>query len=199
MTEQAISISSKGFKGRKPKKTEKKPPKKITESYLTNSGQFYLDRFPASVGQFRTVMMRKIKKSCAHHAEQDLAACIAMLNTVIEKFERIGFLNDEGYAQGLVRSLQSRGWPKNRIIMRLKMKNISTDIIEPIFEDNPRDEFTNALIWVKRKKFGAYDMRNRTFEKSMAAMARAGFDFDTAKRALALSTEEIEEYFFKVD
>lgn len=65
----------------KPKKAqgatrrEAKPPKKISERYLYNSGLAYLQRFPSSSSNFQRVMMRKINNSCRHHVEQDIDAC----------------------------------------------------------------------------------------------------------------------------
>ncbi len=66
------------------KKREKPAPKKITESYLHNSGLYYLQRFSASSEHFRSVMMRKVKKSCMHHTDQDYDACAVMVDKLVE-------------------------------------------------------------------------------------------------------------------
>ena len=190
MTHEANSISERSFK----RKKEAKPPKKITETYLTNSGKFYLERFPASTEQFRRVMTRKINKSCKAHPEQTLETCVAALDNVIRKFQEIGFLNDMGYAAGLARSLKNRGWPRSRILMRLKEKGVPVEIIdEAVEEAAPDEDFRNALIWIKRKRLGAYATTERNQDKSLSALARAGFDYHTASRALELSIEEIVE------
>ena len=190
MTHEANSISEHSFK----RKKEVKPPKKITETYLTNSGKFYLERFPASTEQFRRVMTRKINKSCKAHADQNPETCFAALDSVIRKFQEIGFLNDMGYAAGLARSLKNRGWPRSRILMRLKEKGIPVEIIEEAVEEAaPDEDFHNALIWIKRKRLGAYATTEKNQDKSLAALARAGFDYHTASRALDLSKEEIVE------
>lgn len=190
MTHEANSISERPFK----RKKEVKPPKKITETYLTNSGKFYLERFPASTEQFRRVMTRKINKSCKAHPDQALETCVVALDNVIRKFQEIGFLNDAGYATGLARSLKNRGWPRSRILMRLKEKGVPAEIIEEAVEESaPDEDFRNALVWIKRKRLGAYATTEKTQEKSLAALARAGFDYDTASRALELSKEEIME------
>lgn len=194
MDEEAISISDPDFKGSHKRRTTPKIPKKITETYLTNSGKFYLERFPASTEQFRKVMTRKINKSCKTHPEQTMESCMTYLESVIGKFQEIGFLNDEGYATGLSRSLKNRGWPRNRIVMRLKEKGIANDLIENIVPPSaPEDNFRGALVWIKRKRLGPYASRERSFEKSLAALARNGFDYHSAARALQMSKEEIED------
>lgn len=188
MIEEANSTSDKSFK------TKKKVPKKISESYLTNSGQFYLERFPASTEQFKRVMTRKIRKSCTVHPEQAFDACLVMLEAVVVKFTNLGFLNDEGYSGGLARSLKNRGWPRGRIIMRLREKGISSELIEAaVSEPLPDEDFHNALVWIRRKKLGAYATKERSFEKSLASLGRAGFDYHSASRALSLSKEEITD------
>lgn len=194
MNEEANSISEPGFKSSRIARNTPKIPKKITETYLTNSGKFYLERFPASTDQFRRVMTRKIQKSCKAHPEQSPETCFAELETVIVKFQNLGFLNDSGYAMGLARSLKNRGWPRNRIIMRLKEKGISPDLIEESLPDaEPNGDFQDALVWIKRKKLGAYGTKEREFDKSLASLARAGFDYHSASRALKMSKEEVEE------
>ena len=192
MRQEANSTSDKPFKtARKGPKI----PKKITETYLSNSGKYYLERFAASTEQFRRVMTRKINKSCKAHTDQSADTCFAMLESVIAKFQDLGFLNDKGYAGGLINSLKNRGWPRNRIILRLKEKGISADLIDELVADPSADEnFRNALVWIRRRKLGAYSIRQRGFEKDLAALARAGFDYESANRALSLNKEDIEDY-----
>lgn len=188
MRQEANSTSGKSFK-----KTLK-VPKKITETYLSNSGKYYLERFAASTEQFRRVMTRKINKSCKAHPDQMPETCFEALEKIIVKFQDLGFLNDPGYASGLTNSLRNKGWPRGRIAMRLKEKGIAPGLIEELLADpEPDDDFQKALIWIKRKKLGAFATKERPFEKDLAALARAGFDYHAANRALALSKEDIEE------
>ena len=194
MDEEAISISDPDFKGRKTARKTPKIPKKITETYLNNSGKFYLERFPASTAQFRKVMTRKINKSCKAHPEQSMETCLTALDSVVQKFQDLGFLNDEGYAGGLSRSLKNRGWPRNRIVMRLKEKGIASELIEEaVPPSDANDNFRDALLWIKRKKLGAYASKEKSFEKSLAALARNGFDYHSASRALQMPKDEIED------
>jgi regulatory protein len=173
------------------------PVKKITAAYLENSGKFYLERFPASTVQFRRVMTRKIDRSCRSHADQDREECLNLLETLISRFQTIGFLNDPAYASGLRYSLSQRGYSSSRIAQTLRQKGISPDwlqeasICEPL---DPNHDWLAALRWIKKKRLGAYSTRDESTNRSLASLARAGFEFDMARKALSLTVEEIEEH-----
>lgn len=178
----------------------KKPPKKITEKYLYNSGLAYLQRFPASVPHFRRVMSRKIDKSCNYHKDQDRQACIALLDSAIAQFERMGLLNDEAYLSGMINSLRRRGLSKQAILSKLGQKGLGQETVltalrgydEQSGSENP--DLAAALLLARRKRIGPY---RRTEEgdrnKELAALARAGFGFDIAQKAIGLSQDEADE------
>ena len=175
----------------KKKKREKRPPKKITETYLHNSGLYYLQRFAASSAQFRKVMMRKVYKSCRHHTDQDEEACAAMVDEVIGKFQQAGLLNDDLYARGSVFSLRRQGKSKRAITAKLSQKGVDEDLIEEKLHAHAQEshtedaEFEAALIHARKKKLGPY-RRDEEYDaqKELASLARAGFSYDVARRVL---------------
>ncbi|MFK7839982.1 MAG: RecX family transcriptional regulator [Bdellovibrionales bacterium] len=111
-------------------KRQKKAPKKITERYLRNSGLYYLERFTASSGHFKTVMTRKINKSCFHHKDQDRQTCIELLDKVTDDLLKQGYLDDEGYIRGMVISLRRSGKSKKAITAKLMQKSVPINAIE---------------------------------------------------------------------
>ena len=180
---------------------ERKPPKKITETYLHNSGLYYLQRFAASAGQFRIVMQRKIDRSCQHHLDQRREDCIVMLDALIAKFETIGLLNDEGYARGMVTTLRRRGLSERAIFMKLRNRGLSEnrikDALATFNEENRTDsaqsEFQAALRLAQKKKVGPYAREDFVYDKALAAFARAGFSFDVARRVLDMNPEDLND------
>lgn len=173
-----------------------KKRKKITQTYLENAGAYYLQRFSASVGQFRKVMERKINLSCRDHPEQDKEQLAPILDAVVQKFENLGYLNDRNYAQILVNALVQKGASQTRISMTLRQKGLTPDMIENVMPERSRDdEKLSALLWAKKKRLGAYATRVRENEKqkSMASLARAGFDYDIANWVTNLSREEADD------
>jgi regulatory protein len=140
------------------KKTGRKKPKKITAQYLHNAGLYYLQRFAASRGQFRAVMLRKIKRSCMEHRDQDYETCAAMVEEIVEKFERAGLLNDELYTRGAVISLRRQGKSKSAIMSKLKTRGVAASLVTETLgaQDTENSELRAALTVLRRKKAGPF-------------------------------------------
>jgi regulatory protein len=182
------------------KKKQPRTPRKITQSYLHNAGLYYLERFAASEKHFKRVIRRKIKRSCAHHTEQNYEACLDMLETVAKRFVEVGLLNDELYTQGVVRALRRKGKSARFILGKLREKGIESDFARPYLEaeDNARADksisadLAAAQTYARKKKLGPYarplkpqDDPDKIYKRHLGALARAGFSYDVAKRVLA--------------
>lgn len=183
-------------------KKEFKPPKKISERYLYNSGLAYLQRFPASSYHFKTVMMHKIDKSCRYHTAQDRETCEKWLDALVSQFQELGLLDDKAYLKGMVTTYRRRGLSTMQIKLKLGQKGYTADDIQKQIKNYDRDEFDSdkngelyaALTFARKKRLGPYDIDERkTFDKALGAMARAGYSFDIAKKVLELSHDELEE------
>ncbi len=177
---------------------ERKKPKKITVDYLHNSGLYYLQRFAASRQQFRAVMLRKVKKSCMQHKEQNYEDCAALVEETIKKFERAGLLNDELYTQGVVASLRRQGKSKKVIMMKMKMRGLPDGLVLEKLENHDSEKTENgdlisALIFLRKKKSGPFSAgKDIPAEKTLAALARAGFSYDLSQKVLKMDRAEAE-------
>ncbi|MGB0720156.1 MAG: regulatory protein RecX [Bdellovibrionales bacterium] len=187
----------------KKKRRGPKKPKKITAGYLRNSGLYYLQRFTASSGHFRSVMTQKIRKSCAHHTDQDPQICADMLEEIIDNFIRDGLLDDENYTRGMVTSLRRSGKSRKAILTKLQHKRIPQDMIHEALSahddqtsDDPQDaEFIAALKLTKKKRLGRFDLNQKyEHDKALAVMARNGFSYDTAKKSLEIDEDDLERF-----
>lgn len=200
---QNIKPQKKNFK----KKKERRPPKKITERYLHNSALFYLERFAASKKHFTTVMMRKVKRSCMHHKDQDFDACEKLVHQLADKFEKNGLLNDGLYTESLVNSLRRKGLSTNGIVTKMLIKGIERDktleALERLDTENhehPHEaEKMAAITFARKRKIGPFyrgDKDDEDFNKSLAKLARAGFSYDVSSFALKLTPEEAEDAIY---
>jgi len=185
---------------RGPPRREKKPPKKITEKYLYNAGLAYLQRFPASVPHFRRVIGRKIDRSCTYHKDQDREACAQMLDTTIETFVRQGLLNDDAYLQGMVNSLRRRGLSTQAILSKLQQKGLTQESILTTLRAYDKErgagnpDLAAAILLMRRKRLGPFrKTQDADRNKELASLARAGFGFDIAQKALSMNMDETEE------
>ena len=177
-------------------KPTKRAPKKITADYLHNAGLYYLQRYASSASNFRSVMMRKIRKSCRHHSDQDFEPCVEMLDALVEKFIRAGLINDDVYVEGVIRSERRRGRSQKAIIAKLASKGLASDFVKQKLEDAAQDkdaELEAAMIFARRKKFGPYAIKELEPQKVLAAFARAGFSYDISKQVLRIEPRELEE------
>lgn len=186
----------------KSKKREFKPPKKISERYLYNSGLAYLQRFPASSFHFKSVMMRKIQNSCRHHIDQDIEQCKKWLDELTVKFQDLSLLDDAAYLKGMITSFRKRGLSSMQIEMKLQQKGYNREDIRVELKKHDHDEYKTeergdiyaALVFARKKRIGPYDPeQKRSPEKSLATMARAGYSYDIAKKTLELTPDELEE------
>jgi regulatory protein len=183
-----------------PQKAHKKIRRKITENYLHNAGLHYLGRFSASQAHFRDVMARKIRRSCDHHSEQNLQTCLAMLDTLIEKFVRAGLLNDELYAKGVVSSLRRRGKSSRMIQMALQKKGIESSLMQQELQsyndshgvNAAQSEWEAALTHARRKKLGPFrGTKAPNIKKELAAFARAGFSYEISTKILGATDGDL--------
>lgn len=192
------------FKGKdRDKKREIKPPKKITEKYLYNSGLAYLQRFTASSMHFKTVMKRKIDRSCRHHVDQDREECLELLDKTADKFQELGLLDDQAYLKGMITSFRRRGLSSRQIDAKLRQKGYDGDRIKSAVRLHDLDEYDTeykgdffaALTFARKKKIGPYDTNGKyEFDKALGVMGRAGYSFETAQRIIKMPQDELKEH-----
>ncbi len=189
------------FTGSKDRK-QPRPPRKITQKYLYNSGLYYLQRYTASTNHFRSVMMRKINKSCKHHEDQDIEQCRAYLEDVISQLIKAGHLNDEAYIKGMISSLRKRGLSKRAILSKMYAKGVTQDETAKALKQydietgtqHAQSEKIAAAIYCRKKRLGAFATNDKkTFEQQMGTLARAGFAYDTARSVLEMKGEVLQE------
>jgi len=184
---------------KKPEKSRQKTPKKITPTYLENAGLYYLERYASSAENFRKIMMRKIKNSCKFH-NTEVGEFVPMLDKLIERYKSVGLLNDEVFARSKVASLRRKGMGRQGIVAKLQAKGLSQEQIKSalkeIDEDKEDAELEAAREYVRRKKLGMHrtktpdDLKKHT-QKELASLARAGFSYEVARKALEFDEEDL--------
>jgi regulatory protein len=179
----------------RPEVKKVKKPRKINLEYLENSGKFYLEKYPASIAHFRMVMTRKIRRSCLAHPDQNPEECSALLETIIQKFANAGFLNDSALSKGLLYSLKQRGWSLRKIKMSMSQKGLPKNLIDDALEETAPDhsDLASALKWIRKKRLGAFAKNEENQDRWLSSLGRAGFDYETSRKALSYSRDEIEE------
>lgn len=108
-----------------------------------------------------------------------------VVEQVMEKLERLKFVDDEGYADMYVRSRQKR---KGRIALRRELfqKGVAEEIVDRTLEplESETQVATAATILTKNAWRFQKDDRRKAYAKAYAFLARRGFTSDVVKEAL---------------
>lgn len=175
-----------------------KVPSKITPSYLENAALHYLERFASSSANLRRVLLRKVDRSVAHWGgtREDH---LSQVDAVIAKLARLGYLNDAAYAEAKVRALHRAGKGSRTIRATLAAKGVGGELaaaaLDSLAEDVAEPDFAAAVRLAKKRRLGPFrrDGRDEMRQKDLAALARAGFDFDTCRRVIEADSAEALE------
>lgn len=148
--------------------------KPLTEKRLENIALFYLERFETSVEKLRQVLKRRVSRQKMQGIMVNPNVS-GWIENVISKMQRQGFVNDERYVENAVRRMSEQG--KSVRMMRQKLKAEGIDAAAVNNQVEMLDDLTQAKIFVRKKHL-------KPDEKDLAKLARAGFDYETAKQAL---------------
>lgn len=166
-----------------------KPPKRVTPQYLENAALHYLERFASSTENLRRVLMRKVARSAqAHGTDPEEGA--RWVDDLLARYRRSGLLNDETYAQFRAESLHRRGTSSRGIAQKLAAKGIDREQADRALDHLEEEvggeiDLTAALALARRRRLGPYrptESRAAHRDKDLAALGRAGFSYETARR-----------------
>jgi regulatory protein len=169
---------------------KRKAPRKATPKSLENAALYHLERFSSSAANLRRVLMRRVERSArAHDTDRDEGA--AAVDDIVRRFVAAGILNDAAYAAARAGTLHRRGASARKIRGSLMQKGVAGDDIETALaalRDEAEDpEFAAAVRLARRRRLGPYRPepdREARREKDLAALARAGFGYDIARKVI---------------
>lgn len=178
-----------------------KPPRRISAGYLENAALHYLERFASSTENLRRVLMRKVLRAAQHWGD-DPAEGAALVEALIDRYQRAQLLNDSQYAEARSRSLHRRGGSTRMIRAKLAAKGVEADIIDGALDDLREDvgddpDLAAAVAFARRRRLGPFrppEAREANRDRDMAALGRAGFSHEIARKLVrADSPEDLEE------
>ncbi|MFM7344059.1 MAG: regulatory protein RecX [Tagaea sp.] len=175
----------------------RKTPKPPTPERLEKAALAYLERYAASREGVRKVLMRRVERAArAGIADREVAT--QAVETVLAKLAAKGLLDDKLYAEGLASSLARRGLARARIAERLKLKGVAREEIAAALgavDDTGDDDRARAIRWAKKKRLGPFgDPAKRATRRmrDIAALARAGFEPDLARRIVDADADALD-------
>ncbi len=156
----------------------------------------YVARFATSAGKLRAYLRRKLReRGFAEGEEPDVEA-------LVSKFVERGYVDDEAYGRAKANDLASRGYGARRVEQTLRAAGIGDDLRDALAPGEGKRRQA-ALLLARKRGFGPFgralnagpEEERKLKEKRLAAMVRAGHDFDHARHVIeARSVEELEEW-----
>jgi len=186
-----------------PPRQTPRQPRKVTATSLRNAALYYLQRYSSSAENLREVLTRRVRRAERHH-ETDREEAAAWINDLVQDFLQSGLLDDRTYAEGRVQSMFRQGKSRRLMTLDLRKKGVPADIVDAALAalavENHEPDQTAALRYVQRRRLGPYRLGSREEyrDRDLAAVARAGFDYETARRVIDAETREsLEEDFLQ--
>lgn len=178
----------------------KRPARPITATYLQNAATFYLERYPSTATRLRRVLERRVRK--AELAEAPVMEDVRQaIDAIVAKFVDAGVIDDAAFAQTKARSLHRRGTSSKLTRQKLRLAGVDADTLdramagldEELHTDPGRREWKAAVALARRRRLGPYRPSGERKERRMrdlAAMARAGFAYELARKVIDAATIE---------
>jgi regulatory protein len=165
-------------------------PRPVTPERLEQIALFYLERFASSSDNLRRVLARRVERSARAHGT-DREAGLAAVAALVARLQAAGLLDDRRYAEAKAASLQRRGRPLGAIRRELARRGVGRDDIESaaaaLAEAEPEPDLAAAIALARRRRLGPWRpeaARAESRSRDLAALGRAGFDYDTARRVV---------------
>lgn len=176
----------------------RRTPKPLDRARLEELALGYVARFATSSGKLETYLDRKIRER-----GWDDSKGPPHLPELVERFVAKGYIDDASYGEAKSSGLLARGYGARRIEQSLRAAGLDEGIRADLAPDESLARAA-ALALARRRLFGpfaqndvneALDWARKQHEKQLAAMLRAGHQFDHARRVIEAQTvEELEEW-----
>ena len=174
--------------------------KPLDSTRLEELAVAYVARFATTAARLETYLSRKLReRGWAGDDEPPVGV-------LVEKFVARGYIDDAVYGRAKANDLTARGYGARRVAQALHHAGVDEEIRDSVMP-NLAARRGAALAYARKRRFGPYaagraddevdggEAAQRLREKQLAAMVRAGHDFDAARVVLdAVSVEEIEEW-----
>lgn len=172
---------------RSPRNSALRIPTQVTQQSLERSAHFQLERRALTEAQLRRALEQKVRRAERHHGPSPDAAI--WIEALLARFVRAGLLDDDRVALGRAMGMRDRGTSRRAVMMKLRQKGVddatAARALSQVDADaGPEAELAAARAYVRRRRLGAKDP-----QRALAALARQGFSFDVARRALAAEGE----------
>jgi regulatory protein len=180
---------------RPPRTFQPREPRAIDAAQLGELALGYAARYATTAEKLRRYLMRKLGER--HWTPADPPD----IDTLVARLTSLGYVDDRAWAASKARELGNRGFGQRRIASALAAAGVDRDDSAAVFvpEDAAAESpYISAIAFARRRRFGPFARGATTGavtadpqrqRRELAAMARAGHDFEIARRVLGARDE----------
>lgn len=174
----------------------------MSPAWLERAALHYLERYSASTEMLRRTLARRVQKRARARGE-DPALFTDLVTTTVARAVSAGLVDDARFADTRLATLRRRGTSSRGVSAKLAAKGVPRDVVEAAMlaeRDALPDGEAEAIedqaerAYAKRRRLGPYrrpDQRAAHRDRDLAAMARAGFAYDLARRVVDLEPDDM--------
>ena len=174
----------------RPTRDKKKPRPPLDAEGLERLGLFYAGRYATTRAKLGDYLRRKLR-------ERGWSGSGAPpVEALVERFTRLGYVNDAAFAEAKTGALLRRGYGERRVAQALKAAGIGEEDAAPAREEAEKSAEEAALRFARRRRIGPYaaaPLDREARQKAAAAMLRAGHRLDVVRRILDASPGEVPD------
>ncbi len=179
------------------RKTKSRSPRILTRERLEFLALRYVTRYASTRGMLNRVLQRHIDKAAYAFTDFSSQEAMQWKGDILNRYEEKNWINDGDVAKCFIEQAQHAGLSKQRMQQKLLHKGVEKNVIQQTMlearEANCFDDMDlkSARIFAKKKGLGMYrkDIQANP-EKELARMCRAGFSYETSRKALQVTVDE---------
>ncbi|MBO6767594.1 MAG: RecX family transcriptional regulator [Erythrobacter sp.] len=170
--------------------------KPLDRTRLEELAVAYVARFATSAGKLEAYLRRKLRERGFVEGEEP------DVENIVSRFVAKGYVDDEAYGRAKANDLTARGYGARRVEQNLRAAGIDEDLRQSLAPGEAQKR-NAALVFARKRGFGPFEQKadvapddaRKHKEKRLAALVRAGHEFEHARRVVeARSIEELEEW-----
>jgi regulatory protein len=172
---------------RREDRRERRPaaPRPIDAAGLQELALGYAARYATTAAKLRRYLVRKLgERHWTPEEAPDIEGLVARLTS-------LGYVDDRAWAAAKTRDLTARGFGTRRVRGALAAAGVSREDASAATtpdSDDPGSALSTAIAFARRRRFGPFarapDRDPAQRRRELAAMARAGHDFEIARQVL---------------
>jgi len=173
-----------------PHERNRKPRPPLDEAGLERLGLLYAGRYATTRARLGAYLARKLRERGWSGSGRP------PVEPLVERFARLGYVDDRAFATARTASLMRRGYGEHRVDQALRAAGIAAEDSGHARQEAREGAWAAALRFAARRRIGPYAESapgREARQKAAAAMLRAGHALDTVRRLLDAAPGEIPD------